>query len=164
MTSFEIVITIAIVVAGTLLTRFSAFLIFPPGKKAPDFVQYLGKALPAAVMGMLVVYTFKDTIVLSYPYGVPELIALLVTVGMHVWKRNMFMSIGAGTVVYMILVQAVNKIKYTNINYNKIKSTKINHLYLFLKEDISGFVFMFYLSCNNLSRPSAVWWSSKKSC
>ena len=107
LTSFEIVITVAIVVAGTLLTRFAAFLIFPPGKKAPDFVLYLGKALPAAVMGMLVVYTFKDTIVLSYPYGVPELIALLVTVGMHVWKRNMFMSIGAGTVVYMILVQAV---------------------------------------------------------
>lgn len=107
MTSFEIVITVAIVVAGTLLTRFSAFLIFAPGRKAPDFVQYLGKALPAAVMGMLVVYTFKDTIVLSYPYGVPELIALLVTVAMDVWKRNMFMSIGAGTVVYMILVQAV---------------------------------------------------------
>ena len=107
MTSFEIVITVAIVVAGTLLTRFAAFLIFPPGKKAPDFVLYLGKALPAAIMGLLVVYTFKDIIVLSYPYGVPELIALLVTVGMHVWKRNMFMSIGAGTVVYMILVQAV---------------------------------------------------------
>ena len=107
MTSFEIVITVAIVVAGTLLTRFSAFLIFAPGRKAPDFVQYLGKALPAAVMGMLVVYTFKDTIVLSYPYGIPELIALLVTVGMHLWKRNMFMSIGAGTVVYMILIQAV---------------------------------------------------------
>ena len=101
------VITVAIVVAATLLTRFSAFLIFPPGKKAPEFVPYLGKALPAAVMGMLVVYTFKDTIVLSYPYGIPELIALLVTVGMHLWKRNMFMSIGAGTVVYMILIQAV---------------------------------------------------------
>ena len=107
MTSFEMVITVAIVVAATLLTRFSAFLIFPPGKKAPDFVLFLGKALPAAVMGMLVVYTFKDTIVLSYPYGIPELIALLVTVGMHLWKRNMFMSIGAGTVVYMILIQAV---------------------------------------------------------
>ena len=101
------VITVAIVVAATLLTRFSAFLIFPPGKKAPDFVHYLGKALPAAVMGMLVVYTFKDTIVLSYPYGIPELIALLIIVGMHLWKRNMFMSIGAGTVVYMILIQAV---------------------------------------------------------
>ena len=101
------VITVAIVVAGTLLTRFGAFLVFPQGKKAPDFVLFLGKALPAAVMGMLVVYTFKDTIVLSYPYGIPELIALLVTVGMHLWKRNMFMSIGAGTVVYMILIQAV---------------------------------------------------------
>ena len=101
------VITVAIVVVGTLLTRFAAFLIFPPGKKAPTFVLYLGKALPAAVMGMLVVYTFKDTIVLSYPYGVPELIALLVTVGLHVWKRNMFISIGAGTAAYMILVQAI---------------------------------------------------------
>ena len=107
MTSTEMVITVAIVVAGTLLTRFGAFLVFPQGKKAPDFVLFLGKALPAAVMGMLVVYTFKDTIVLSYPYGIPELIALLVTVGMHLWKRNMFMSIGAGTVVYMILIQAV---------------------------------------------------------
>lgn len=101
------VLTIAVVVAATLLTRFSAFLIFPPGKKAPDFVQYLGKALPAAVMGMLVVYTFKDTIVFSYPYGVPEFIALLVTVGMHLWKRNMFMSIGIGTIVYMLIVQNI---------------------------------------------------------
>ena len=50
---------------------------FHPGKKAPDFVRILGKALPAAVMGMLVVYTFKDTIVLSYPYGIPELIAFI---------------------------------------------------------------------------------------
>lgn len=101
------VLTVAVVVAATLLTRFSAFLIFPSGKKAPDFVQYLGKALPAAVMGMLVVYTFKDTIVFSYPYGVPELIALLVTVGMHLWKRNMFMSIGIGTIVYMLIVQNI---------------------------------------------------------
>lgn len=107
MTSFEMVLTVAVVVAATLLTRFSAFLIFPPGKKAPDFVQYLGKALPAAVMGMLVVYTFKDTIVFSYPYGVPELIALIVTVGMHLWKRNMFMSIGIGTIVYMLIVQNI---------------------------------------------------------
>ena len=88
-------------------TRFGAFLVFPPGKKAPDFVLFLGKALPAAVMGMLVVYTFKETVVLSYPYGIPELIALLVTVGLHLWKRNMLVSIAAGTVIYMILIQAV---------------------------------------------------------
>ena len=101
------VITVAIVVAGTLLTRFGAFLVFPQGKKAPDFVLFLGKALPTAVMGMLVVYTFKETVVLSYPYGVPELIALLVTVGLHLWKRNMLVSIAAGTVIYMILIQVV---------------------------------------------------------
>ena len=93
MTSTEMVITVAIVVAGTLLTRFGAFLVFPQGKKAPDFV--------------LVVYTFKETVVLSYPYGIPELIALLVTVGLHLWKRNMLVSIAAGTVIYMILIQAV---------------------------------------------------------
>lgn len=107
MTSLEMIITVAIVVVGTLLTRFSAFLIFPTGKKAPDFVLYLGKALPASVMGMLVVYTFKETVVLSYPYGIPELIALIVTVGLHLWKRNMLVSIGVSTVVYMILIQAV---------------------------------------------------------
>ena len=107
MTSTEMVITVAIVVAGTLLTRFGAFLVFPQGKKAPDFVLFLGKALPTAVMGMLVVYAFKETVVLSYQYGIPELIALLVTVGLHLWKRNMLVSIGVGTVVYMILIQAV---------------------------------------------------------
>ena len=107
LTSTEMVITVAIVVAGTLITRFGAFLVFPPGKKAPDFVLYLGKALPASVMGMLVVYTFKETVVLSYPYGIPELIALIVTVGLHLWKRNMLVSIGVGTVVYMILIQVV---------------------------------------------------------
>ena len=101
------IITVAIVVVGTLLTRFSAFLIFPTGKKAPDFVLYLGKALPTSVMGMLVVYTFKETVVLSYPYGIPELIALIVTLVLHLWKRNMLVSIGVGTVVYMILIQAV---------------------------------------------------------
>ena len=107
MTSIEMVITVAIVVAGTLLTRFGAFLVFPPGKKAPDFVLYLGKALPASVMGMLVVYTFKETVVLSYPYGIPELIALFVAGPLQVSKRLMLVSIGVGTVVYMILIQAV---------------------------------------------------------
>ena len=81
--------------------------VLPPGKQAPDFVLYLGKALPTSVMGMLVVYTFKETVILSYPYGIPELIALIVTVGLHLWKRNMLVSIGVGTVVYMILIQAV---------------------------------------------------------
>lgn len=101
------VITVAIVAIGTLFTRFVSFLIFPPGKTAPPFVLFLGKALPASVMGMLVVYTFKETTVLTYPYGIPELIAFLVTVGLHLWKRNMLLSIAAGTIIYMIIVQNI---------------------------------------------------------
>lgn len=107
LTDMEMVMTVAIVVAGTLLTRFGAFLVFPPGKTAPPFVLFLGRALPSAVMGMLVVYTVKETKVLSYPYGIPELIAVMITVGLHLWKRNMFLSIAAGTIVYMVLVQLV---------------------------------------------------------
>lgn len=107
LSNIEMVITVAIVVAGTLFTRFISFLIFPPGKQAPPFILFLGKALPASVMGMLVVYTFKETVVLSYPYGIPELIAFLVTVGLHLWKRNMLVSIGAGTLVYMAIVQNI---------------------------------------------------------
>ena len=107
LTDMEMVMTVAIVVAGTLLTRFGAFLIFPPGKTVTPFVLFLGRALPSAVMGMLVVYTVKETKVLSYPYGIPELIAVMITVGLHLWKRNMFLSIAAGTIVYMVLVQLV---------------------------------------------------------
>lgn len=107
LTDMEMVMTVAIVVAGTLLTRFGAFLIFPSGKTAPPFVLFLGRALPSAVMGMLVVYTVKETKVLSYPYGIPELITVMITVGLHLWKRNMFLSIAAGTIVYMVLVQLV---------------------------------------------------------
>ena len=96
MTSFEMVMTVAIVVAATLLTRFSAFSYFPPGKKAPDFVQYLGKALPAAVMGMLVVYTFKDTIVAFLSLWHSRTYCFISNCGMHLWKRNMFMSYWGG--------------------------------------------------------------------
>ena len=92
---------------GTMITRFLPFLAFPESKPIPKFITYLGEVLPLAVMGMLVIYTFKETVVLAYPYGIPELIALVVTVGLHLWKRNMLISIAAGTVIYMILVQAI---------------------------------------------------------
>lgn len=91
----------------TFATRVVPFLIFPKGKEIPDVVQYLGKVLTPAVIGMLVVYCLKTTPVLSAPYGIPEAEAVLVTAGLHVWKRNNLLSIGAGTVLYMFLVQAV---------------------------------------------------------
>ena len=91
----------------TFATRVVPFLIFPKGKEIPDVVQYLGRVLTPAVIGMLVVYCLKTTPVLSAPYGIPEAAAVLGTAGLHVWKRNNLLSIGAGTVLYMFLVQAV---------------------------------------------------------
>ena len=107
MTVWQQVITIGLCVAGTMLTRFLPFLIFKEDSKTPGFVQYIGKYLPSAVFGMLVVYCLKATPVMEAPHGIPELIAVAVTAGLHVWKRNNLLSIGTGTVLYMVLIQAV---------------------------------------------------------
>ena len=91
----------------TFLTRFIPFAVFPKDKPIPKVIQYLGKALPPAVIGMLVIYCFKSAKILSSPFGLPELIAGVVVVALHLWKRNNLLSIGVGTVLYMILVQTV---------------------------------------------------------
>ena len=103
----EQIITIAVVALGTMLTRFLPFLLFPAGKPTPRYVQYLGKALPGAVFGLLVVYCLKNVGLLSGSHGLPELIAILVVAGLHLWKRQMLLSIAGGTVCYMLLVQLV---------------------------------------------------------
>lgn len=101
------IIIIVLVALVTLVTRAIPFVLFPEGKKIPKAVEYLGKVLPPAVIGMLVVYCFKSVNVLSSPFGLPELIAGLTVVVLHIWKRNNLLSIGAGTIIYMILVQTV---------------------------------------------------------
>lgn len=93
--------------AGTQLTRWLPFVLFPEKKEPPQFVLYLGKVLPPAMMGLLVAYCLKDVSVSASPYGIPELIALAAVVGLHLWRRNVLLSIGGGTVVYMLLVQLV---------------------------------------------------------
>ncbi|MEG0804279.1 MAG: branched-chain amino acid transporter permease, partial [Pygmaiobacter sp.] len=87
--------------------RFVPFLIFPEHKTPPRFVQYLGKVLPPAVIGLLVVYCLKDVQLCSGSHGLPELIAIAGIVLLHRWKSNTLLSIGGGTVLYMILVQCV---------------------------------------------------------
>ncbi|SMQ77455.1 Branched-chain amino acid transport protein AzlD [Bacillus sp. OV166] len=101
------IITIAMVVLGTVLTRFLPFIVFPSGKPTPQYVQYLGKVLPAAVIGLLVIYCFKDVSLVSGRHGLPELIGVVVVALLHLWKKNMLLSIAGGTIVYMILVQLV---------------------------------------------------------
>lgn len=100
-------ITIAVIVLATMLTRFLPFLLFPAGKPTPKYLQYLGKVLPAAVFGLLVIYSLKNADILSGSHGIPELIAIAVVVGLHLRKKQMPLSIAGGTAVYMLLVQFV---------------------------------------------------------
>lgn len=103
-TSLLIIIAVA---ATTFATRLVPFLLFPKGKEIPAVIRYLGKVLTPAVIGMLVVYCLKEMPVLRPPYGIPEFAAVFVTAILHVWKRNNLLSIGAGTVLYMVLIQVV---------------------------------------------------------
>lgn len=108
MTLTQQIITIAMVVLGTMLTRFLPFLLFPTGKPTPKYIQYLGRVLPASVFGLLVIYCLKNVSVFTGSHGIPELLAiLLLVVVLHLWKRQMLLSIAGGTVFYMILVQTV---------------------------------------------------------
>lgn len=95
-----------LVIAGvTFLTRLLPFLIFPASKQPPKMVTYLSNVLPAAVMGMLVVYCLKGVSPLTYPHGLPELIAIILVVGSYIWKRNTLLSVLIGTIAYMFLIQ-----------------------------------------------------------
>ena len=90
---------------GTAALRFLPFFLFR--KKTPSYISYLGKVLPSAIIGMLVVFCLKDTDLTHTPHGLPELIALIIVVVLQVWKRNSLLSILGGTIVYMLLIQLV---------------------------------------------------------
>lgn len=107
MTTTQQIVTIGMAVLATVLTRFLPFIIFPAGKEMPKIIKYLGKVLPAAVFGFLVVFCLKNVEILSGSHGIPELIAVAVVVLLHLWKRQMLLSILGGTAVYMLLIQLV---------------------------------------------------------
>ena len=107
MTLTQQIITIAVVAAATQLTRFLPFIVIPASKPVPAYLRYLGRVLPPAVFGMLIVYCLKDLNPLAGSHGLPELIAIGVVVVLHLAFRRTLVSIAAGTVVYMLLVQLV---------------------------------------------------------
>ncbi len=98
---------VAVVALVTIALRFAPFLIFRGSKQPPAFVAYLGRVLPYAIMGMLVVYCLRNISFASAPHGAPELIACAVVAALHLWKRNTLISIAGGTVCYMLLIQLV---------------------------------------------------------
>ena len=107
MTFTQNIITIGIVAFGTMLTRFLPFILFPAGKETPPYIKYLGKILPAAVFGLLVVYCLKNVNILTGTHGLPEFLGIAFVVVLHLWKRQMLLSIAGGTIFYMILVQMI---------------------------------------------------------
>ena len=98
---------IAVIALVTAVLRFLPFLIFGENRKTPPLVTYLGQVLPYAIMGMLVVYCLKGVSLTAFPFGIPELLGCAAVTLLHIWKRNTLLSIGVGTVCYMLLVQFV---------------------------------------------------------
>lgn len=107
MTLTQRLVTIALCALATMLTCFLPFLLFSSRRPTPKYVRYLGRALPPAIFGMLVVYCLKNVSIVSGSHGLPELIAIAVTVGLHLWKRQTLLSIAGGTIAYMLLIQLV---------------------------------------------------------
>ena len=107
MTLAQQIITVGMCVLATLLTRFLPFAVFNARKPTPQYIHYLGELLPGAIFAMLVIYCLKNVSVLAAPFGLPEFIAVAAVIVLHVWKRNNLLSIGAGTALYMFLIQVV---------------------------------------------------------
>ena len=98
-------ILIGVMALVTALTRFLPFILFR--KNTPAYISYLGRVLPTAIIGMLVVYCLKDVSLMRAPHGLPELIACACVVAVQVWRRNALISILSGTAVYMLLIRFV---------------------------------------------------------
>lgn len=107
MNNAHAITTIAVCALVTAALRFLPFLIFGENRTTPPVIAYLGKVLPFAIMGMLVVYCLKDVSFAGAPFGIPEAIGCAAVALLHVWRRNTLLSIGAGTVVYMLLIQFI---------------------------------------------------------
>lgn len=99
--------TIGLCILATMATRFLPFLVFRSSKPTPAYIQYLGKVLPGAIFSMLVVFCLRNVSFLTGAHGLPEIIAIAVTAGLHLWRRQMLLSVAGGTVCYMLLVQLV---------------------------------------------------------
>lgn len=106
MTTMQMLATIAVAAAATILTRALPFIAFPAGRQTPAYIQYLSRVLPGAVFGLLVVYCLREVDVFTGTHGLPEALGVLVAGGTHLWKRNMLLSIALSTVLYMLIVNA----------------------------------------------------------
>ncbi len=103
------IIQIAVMAVITAAIRFAPFALFPEGRKKPKFITYLGTVLPYAIIGMLVVYCFKNITFFEAPHGLPEILAGIIVVLLHIWKKNTLLSVFGGTAIYMVLINFIFK-------------------------------------------------------
>ena len=101
------ILLILTMTAGTMATRFLPFVLLDDKRQTPPFISYLGKVLPYAIMGMLVVYCLKGVSVTQLSSVLPAVLGVGITAGLHLWKHNTLLSILGGTVCYMLLVQLI---------------------------------------------------------
>ena len=101
------ILLILTMTAGTMATRFLPFLLLGDKRQTPPFIVYLGKVLPYAIMGMLVVYCLKGVSLTEISSVLPAVLGVGITAGLHLWKRNTLISIIGGTVAYMLQEQMV---------------------------------------------------------
>ena len=107
LTPVQTFIIILMVTLGTVITRFLPFILFSGNKGNHQYITYLGNVLPYSAIGLLVVYCLKGVHLTKSPFGLPEITAIICIAGLHRWKNNALLSIGAGTAIYMLLVQLV---------------------------------------------------------
>lgn len=105
--NLQLFLFFGLVSLGTILTRVIPFILFPENKKIPKYIKYLSDILPYTIIGMLVVYCLKDVSFTSSPYALPEIISIVAITTMHLWKKNTLLSIGVGSLLYILLVQFV---------------------------------------------------------
>ena len=98
---------VVVIAAVTLLLRAAPFWLFPPGRPVPRVVTYLGRVLPGAMIGLLVIYCLKDVSFTAAPWALPELGCVVLVAALHIWRRNTLASIGVGTLAYMLLTQLI---------------------------------------------------------
>ncbi|MEA4988123.1 MAG: AzlD domain-containing protein [Anaerovorax sp.] len=107
LTGTQTLIMILAIALGAVITRFTPFILFPESKEPPSHITYLGKVLPPAMMGLLVVYCLKGISIEYSPYGIPELLSVIFIIILHKWMNNVLISIGGGTCLYMFLIQVI---------------------------------------------------------
>jgi len=97
---------IVLICAGvTLALRAMPFVFFGGKDGVPKWIASLGSVLPPAIMAALVMYCLKGVPFGSFADGAMQLIAGVVVVAVHLWKRNTLVSIAAGTAAYMLLIR-----------------------------------------------------------